>query len=122
MEEAQKEAEKDTGLLLLVLLQQSLPSCLGSKRQEQAPQQEVSASRLACKSLRTWGPACRQWVLKPGRREGQEGQGGGTELRRLWWGFPNILQLNSITLTQLHMGGDDSSWTPGFRLGGGKKS
>ena len=37
MEEAQKEAEKDTGPLLLVILQQPPPSCLGPRRQEQAP-------------------------------------------------------------------------------------
>ena len=46
-----------------------------AKEARAGPQQEVSTSRLACKSLWTWGPACRQWVLKLGRRQGQEGQG-----------------------------------------------
>lgn len=35
---------------------------------------------------------------------------------------PDVLQLNSITLTQLGMESSDSPWTPGFRLGGGKES
>lgn len=65
-----------------------------AKEARAGPQQEVSAPRLACTSLWTWGPARRQWVLKPGRREGQGGQGGGTELGRWWWwGFPTSCSL-----------------------------
>lgn len=61
-----------------------------------------------------------------GAETGQEMRTGGAGWRNRVekgvGGFLDVLQLNSITLTQLGMGDSDSSWTRGFRLGGRKES